>query len=165
MAKTRTKVRARAKKQVVRRGVARPGVRAKAKPAAKAARKHRFVVSHLRPQDFKANGLRSYAQYRDLGVMDATHGMAIAHVVRMIGPCDPKVVSKMHTHEADFQLIYMLKGSLTGEFEGNGVHTMNAGDAWLQPKNIKHRVLDYTDGCEMIEIVLPGNFKTVELEK
>jgi hypothetical protein len=26
-------------------------------------------------------------------------------------------------------------------------------------------VLDYSDGCEVLEIVLPAEFKTVELEK
>jgi hypothetical protein len=54
---------------------------------------------------------------------------------------------------------------MTGEFEGNGVHTMKTGDAWLQPKNIKHKVLDYSDDCELLEIVMPGNFKTAELER
>ena len=91
--------------------------------------------------------------------------MAVAHVIRMIGPCDPKVVSKKHLHEAEFQMIYVLKGSITSSFEGQGTHTMNAGDAWLQPHSIKHKVLDYSDDCEVLEIVMPANFKTVELEK
>jgi len=45
------------------------------------------------------------------------------------------------------------------------VHVMNAGDCWLQPQSIVHKVLDYSDGCEVLEIVLPADFKTVELEK
>jgi hypothetical protein len=28
-----------------------------------------------------------------------------------------------------------------------------------------HKVIDYSDGCEVLEIVMPANFKTVELEK
>ena len=40
-----------------------------------------------------------------------------------------------------------------------------AGDCWLQPQSIVHKVLDYSDGCEVLEIVLPADFKTVELEK
>jgi hypothetical protein len=42
---------------------------------------------------------------------------------------------------------------------------MDAGDSWLQPQNVVHKVLDYFDGCEILGIVLPANFKTVELEK
>ena len=83
----------------------------------------------MRAEDFKADGLRTYAHYRDLGVKDATHGMALAHVIRFVGQCDPKVVSKKHLHEAEFQMIYVLKGSITTEIEGHGVHKMNPGDA------------------------------------
>jgi uncharacterized RmlC-like cupin family protein len=134
------------------------------KTATKPRRPHEFLINRLRNEDFKSDGLRRYARYRDLGVKDATHGMAVAHVIRFQGPCDPNVVSKLHTHAADFQLIYVLKGSITSQFEGRGAHTMSAGDAWLQPKNIKHKVLDYSDDCEVLEIVMPANFKTVELE-
>lgn len=156
-AKTRTKALARGKRSPARGSAVR-------KVVAKPARKHKFVVSHLRDEDFKSDGLRTYAQYRDLGVKDATGGMAVAHVIRFVGQCDPKVVSKEHTHAAEFQMIYVLKGSMTSQFEGQGVHTMKAGDSWLQPKNIKHKVLDYSPDCEVLEIVMPANFKTVELE-
>jgi mannose-6-phosphate isomerase-like protein (cupin superfamily) len=165
MAKARAKVKARAKKRTARRSQARSRAKSKAhaRTAVKAARPHKFVVSHFRPQDFKA-GLRSYAQYRDLGIKDATHGVAVAHVIRLVGPCDPKAVSKLHRHDADFQMIYVLKGSITGEYGSHGVHTMEEGDAWLQPKNIEHKVLGYSDDCELLEIVMPANFRTVELE-
>ena len=49
------------------------------------------------------------------------------------------------------------------KLEGEGAHTMRAGSAWLQPPRIRHRVLDYSDDCEVLEIVLPADFKTVEL--
>ena len=164
MAGARTKVRARAKKQDVRRSAARPS-RAKAAVPLKPKRQHKFVASRLAPDAFKTDGLRTYAHYRDLGVKDATRGMALAHVIRFVGKCDPKVVSRKHTHECDFQMIYVLKGQITTEIEGHGRHVMNAGDSWLQPQGIVHRVLDYTEGCEVLEIVLPAEFETIELEK
>jgi len=37
-----------------------------------------FVVSHHRDEDFKADGLRAYAQYRDLGIVEASGGLARA---------------------------------------------------------------------------------------
>jgi mannose-6-phosphate isomerase-like protein (cupin superfamily) len=166
-AKSKSKVSTRAKKVPVRRSAKLSSKKAKSGPdyVVQARRKHNFLVKRYRPEDFRTDGLRSYAQYRDLGIGAATHGMAVAHVIRLIGPCDPKVVSKLHTHDADFQMIYVLKGSMTGEYDGQGVHTVTAGDCWLQPKNIKHKVLDYSDDCELLEIVMPANFKTVELEK
>ena len=162
----RSTIRTRAKKAAVRRSAPRSSAPSKSHKAATKpkARLHKFSVHRNTPEAFKTDGLRTYAAYRDLGVRDATHGMAVAHVIRMIGPCDPKVVSKEHLHEAEFQMIYVLKGSITSSFEGQGAHTMRAGDAWLQPQGIKHKVLDYSDDCELLEIVMPGDFKTVELE-
>jgi len=84
-------------------------------------------------------------------------------VIRLVPPCDPKVVSKRHYHDVNLQLIYVLKGWIKGEYDGEVV-TMHAGAAWLQPPRIKHTVLDYSDDCELLEIITPADFKTVELE-
>ena len=46
----------------------------------------------------------------------------------------------------------------------DAIVTLREGAAWLQPPRIEHRVLDYSDDCELLEIVVPANFKTVELE-
>jgi mannose-6-phosphate isomerase-like protein (cupin superfamily) len=153
-------------KTSARRRIAARKSKPKAKPkaTAKAApRKQTFVVSHLDPNAFEG-GLRSYAKYRDLGIAKATNGLAQAHVIRMIPPCDPAVVSKRHYHDVDFQMIYVLKGWIKGEYDGE-VATMREGSCWLQPPKIKHTVLDYSDDCEVLEIILPADFKTVELEK
>jgi mannose-6-phosphate isomerase-like protein (cupin superfamily) len=131
--------------------------------AAKAARAQTFTVNHHREEDFAA-GLRAYAHYRDLGIAKATGGMVQAHVIRFVPPCDPAQVSKLHYHDVRFQMVYVLKGWIKTELEGEGAHVMRAGSCWIQPPRIKHRVLDYSDDCEVLEIVLPADFKTVELE-
>jgi hypothetical protein len=41
---------------------------------------------------------------------------------------------------------------------------MGEGSCWLQPPGIKHKVLDYSDDCELLEVILPADFATVELE-
>src|SRR5581483_10471803 len=130
----------------------------KAKPAPKT---QRFVASHYSPGAFEA-GLRRYAQYRDLGIAAATNGLARAHVIKMVPPCDPAEVSKRHYHDVDFQMIYVLKGWMKGEYDGE-VITMREGSCWLQPPKIRHTVLDYSDDCELLEIILPAEFDTVEL--
>jgi uncharacterized RmlC-like cupin family protein len=135
--------------------------KAKAKPA---PRKQTFVANHLDPNAFEG-GLRSYAKYRDLGITAATKGLARAHVIKMVPPCDPAVVSKRHYHDVEFQMIYVLKGWMKSEFEGQGAITMREGTCWLQPPKIKHTVLDYSDDCEVLEIIMPADFETVELEK
>ncbi|MGN6750775.1 MAG: cupin domain-containing protein [Xanthobacteraceae bacterium] len=127
------------------------------------ARRHTFIASHHRADAFE-QGLRRYAHYRDLGIAGATNGMVRAHVIRMIPPCDPAEVSKRHFHDVEFQMVYVLKGWIKGEYEGAGVVTMHEGSCWLQPPKIKHAVLDYSDDCELLEIIMPADFATVELE-
>ena len=164
MAKARKKVQPR-RKSSARKATARRAV--KAKPRAKARSKTRrppqkFTVSHHRDEDFDA-GLRAYSAYRDLGIAPATGGMVQAHVIRMTKPFDEAEVAVPHYHDVDFQMVYVLKGWFKSEFEGEGVHTFYAGSAWIQPSGIKHTVLGYSDDCELLEIVLPADFETVEL--
>ena len=136
---------------------------AKTKPASKARPKQRIAISHHREEDFKADGLRTYAQYRDLGISDATHGLAQAHVIRLIGPCNPAEVSKLHYHDVEFQMVYVLKGWVKTYMEGQGETLMKQGSAWTQPPRIKHLIMDYSDDVELLEVILPAEFKTVEL--
>lgn len=138
--------------------------KARAAPAAKRVRpKQRIAISHHREEDFKADGLRAYAKYRDLGIADASQGLAQAHVIRLVGPCDPAEVSKLHFHDVDFQMVYVLKGWVKTYMEGQGETLMQEGSAWTQPPRIKHLIMDYSDDVELLEVILPAEFKTVEL--
>src|SRR5260370_4238959 len=74
---------------------------------AKASPPQRFVVSHHREDDFES-GLRSYAEYRDLGIAKATNGMLRAHVIRFVPPCRPVGLSNRHYHALDFHLLYVV---------------------------------------------------------
>jgi hypothetical protein len=162
-AKRKEKARPRAKQAARKTVPARRPVSAKARLKTAKPRKQTFVASHLDERDFK-EGLRSYAKYRDLGMAAATNGLAQAHVIRLIPPCDPAEVSKRHFHDVEFQMIYVLKGWMKGEYEGAGVVTMREGSCWLQPPRIKHTVLDYSDDCELLEVIIPADFDTVTLD-
>ena len=160
---------------VTKRSGAKPAARSSARKAVKAKvvatlpkkparRKQRIAVSHHREEDFKTDGLRAYARYRDLGIADATHGLAQAYVIRLQGPCNPDEVSKLHFHAVDFQMVYVLKGWVKTYMEGQGETLMQEGSAWTQPPKIKHMILDYSDDVELLEVILPAEFKTVELK-
>ena len=139
--------------------------KARGLPAAKprARPKQRIAISHYRDEDFKADGLRAYAHYRDLGIAEASHGLAQAHVIRLIGPCNPAEVSKLHFHDVEFHMVYVLKGWVKTYMEGQGETLMKEGSAWTQPPRIKHLIMDYSDDVELLEVILPAEFKTVEL--
>ena len=138
--------------------------KARGQPSAKRMRpKQRIAISHYRDEDFVTNGLRTYARYRDLGIAEASHGLAQAHVIRLIGPCNPAEVSKLHFHDVEFQMVYVLKGWVKTYMEGQGETLMKEGSCWTQPPRIKHLIRDYSDDVELLEVILPAEFKTVEL--
>jgi hypothetical protein len=158
------------KKSPSRKVAAKPTARRQLKskgrasaPVKRARPKQRVAISHYRDEDFKADGPRTYAKYRDLGVAEASAGVARAHVIRLIGPCEPEVVSKLHFHDVDFQMVYVLKGWVKTYLEGVGETTFNEGSSWTQPSRIKHLIMDYSDDVELLEVILPADFKTVEL--
>jgi len=119
----------------------------------------RFVVSHLDEADFKTGGLRNYSTYRDLGIAEASNGLAEAHVIRMVVPFRPEL-SVRHHHDVQFQMVYCLKGWFETEFEGVGVRRLLAGSSWLQPPGIRHTVRGWSDDCELLEIILPAEHVT-----
>ena len=175
MAKKKPKSRAAAKTAALKKSPARKtNAKTSARKPIKAKRasavtkpkprpKQRIAISHHREEDFKADGLRAYAKYRDLGIADASHGLARAHVIRLIGPCNPAEVSKLHFHDVEFQMVYVLKGWVKTYMEGHGETLMKQGSAWTQPPRIKHLIMDYSDDVELLEVILPADFKTVEL--
>jgi hypothetical protein len=145
-----------------RRG--RPPVVARKAPARKlgGSGPQVFTVSHLNGADFKADGLRAYALYRDLGIAAATAGLCQAHVIRFVPPCTDEV-RKRHLHKTELQLVYVLQGWMKNEFEGVGEQMMSAGSCWIQPSGIEHTVLDYSPDCEVLEIIVPADFTTEEV--
>ena len=119
-----------------------------------------FVVSHAKDAAFE-RGLRSFFEYRDLGIKDATGGTVDAHVIRAAAGTD--FSSQPHLHRTTFQLVYVLKGWIEFEYEGHGRVRLEAGSCVHQPPAIRHREVGHSADIEMLEIVLPANFETEEV--
>lgn len=114
--------------------------------------------------DFKP-GFRPNSLYRDLGVEEATGGMALAHVVRAARSFPAEGVGGPHRHMVQFQFCYMLRGWQKMRFAGHAeVVTAHAGTSWIQPAGIVHEVLGFSDDREVLEIILPAKYATVEAE-
>ena len=119
-----------------------------------------FVASHAKDAKF-ARGLRSFYEYRDLGIRDATDGRVEAHVIRAAAGKGSS--SQPHIHRTTFQFVYVLKGWIEFEYEGQGVVRLEAGSCVHQPPEIRHRELGHSDDIEMLEIALPADFATEEV--
>ena len=60
-------------------------------------------------------------------------------------------------------MIYVLKGWILNKFEDQGEILMQMGSSWIQPPGIAHAVLNYSDDVELLEVILPAEFETVNL--
>lgn len=117
-----------------------------------------FHVAHLRPGDFRAQGLRSFFEYRDLGIAKTTRGKVMAHVIRARPGRGAKL--ERHVHALDFQMVYVLKGWVEFEYEGVGRVRLKKGSCVYQPPGIRHAELGHSKNLEMLEITMPAKFAT-----
>lgn len=119
--------------------------------------KHAFVVRRLADQAPWVIG-RAGMQYRDL-VPSRLGGAIIASHIRI--PDGGPVPDMVHFHKVGFQLIFCVKGWVDVVYEDQGEKIrLTAGDCFIQPPEIRHRVLEASDGIEVIEIGVPADHVT-----
>jgi quercetin dioxygenase-like cupin family protein len=119
--------------------------------------------SHVKPSDteFRGEGLRDFFLYRDLGVADATHGRLLMQIVKANNP--PEKGTGWHIHEAEFHVVYMLKGWAKFMYEDKET-LVTAGDCVHQRPGIRHYLFDYSPDMEYIEIVAPASFTSLDID-
>ncbi len=102
---------------------------------------------------------RAGMQYRDL-IPGRLGGRYIASHIRI--PNGGPVPDYVHHHHVLFQMIYCYKGWVRLVYEDQGPpFIMAAGDCVLQPPHIRHRVLECSDGFEVVEIGCPAEHATL----
>lgn len=122
------------------------------------ARHHQLTISHADASPFAGEGLRSFFEYRRLGIDQATSGAFGAHVIRAVpGQHSP---GQWHRHSLEFQMVYVTRGWVEFEYENEGKVMLRAGSSVLQPPGIVHRELRHADDMELIEITSPAEFET-----
>ena len=108
-------------------------------------------------------GRRPFFRYRDLGLEAATNGrMRAYHNSSIAGMTEP---TGWHYHICEMQFVYVLKGSLTIEFEDGSVATFCAGDSFFVPGGVKHNEIYASEDKEALEVSVPGTIGTVNCER
>ena len=120
-----------------------------------------WTFAHNLASDAKwTPGLREIFEYRDLGIKGATKGDFVAHLIRHNGKKTKDEVQHWHVHDCAFQMVYVMNGWASFEYEGEGVRTIRKGDCINQRPGIAHREIACSDDFEVLEIVAPANFAT-----
>ncbi|WP_164659833.1 cupin domain-containing protein [Tropicibacter sp. Alg240-R139] len=118
---------------------------------------HSYVVRRLKDQAPWIIG-RAGMHYRDL-VPDRLGGSIIASHIRI--PDGGPVPDMVHFHKVGFQLIFCIHGWVDVVYEDQGDKMrLTAGDCFIQPPEIRHRVLEASDNVQVIEIGVPAEHVT-----
>jgi quercetin dioxygenase-like cupin family protein len=119
--------------------------------------RHSFVVRRLADQAPWVIG-RAGMNYRDL-VPDRLGGAMIASHIRI--PGGGPVPDMVHFHKVGFQLIFCIHGWVDVAYEDQGEPMrLTPGDCFIQPPEIRHRVLRAGDDLQVIEIGVPAEHVT-----
>ena len=117
---------------------------------------HAFVVRRLADQAPWVIG-RAGMEYRDLIPTRLGGAMIASHIRVPDGP----VPDMVHFHKVGFQLIFCIKGWVDVLYEDQGgIRRLHAGDCFIQPPTIRHKVLHAAEGIEVIEIGVPAEHIT-----
>jgi quercetin dioxygenase-like cupin family protein len=106
----------------------------------------------------RAEGIRSHLEFFDSGLAAATGGVVGAQYVRFVGHDEGD--HGWHFHDLDWQLFYLLQGTMKQGTEQLGVQEMQAGDAGYYPGFLWHREWDFSDDWEMIALRVPAKTTT-----
>src|SRR4051812_12396669 len=117
-----------------------------------------FVLTRAAEGPVAGEG-RAGMLYRDL-IPGRLGGRFIASHISI--PEGGPVADWVHFHKIRFQMIFCRRGWARLVYEDQGPpFPMQAGDCVLQPPRIRHRVLESSDGFEVVEIGCPALHETL----
>jgi quercetin dioxygenase-like cupin family protein len=94
-------------------------------------------------------------QSRDTSIAENTGNVAGVHVVRL-GAGD----TDWTRHDSDILFTFVMEGAVTLEGEGRDPYVLSAGDAFVTPPGMRTRLTQSTQDVELLEVSLPGVFRT-----
>lgn len=130
-------------------------IRTQQRPEARRDAAAQPIIS--RSEEAKWISGRAGMEYRDL-IPGRLDGRLIASLIRLPGGA---VADYVHYHKVRFQMIYCWHGRVRVVYEGQGEpFWLHPGDCVLQPPEIRHRVLEASEGAQVIELTSPGSHET-----
>jgi quercetin dioxygenase-like cupin family protein len=121
----------------------------------------KISVSHLQDDSWGARGRRSFFDYRDLGIGDATNGEYGFHVVRA-KPGEP-ATTNWHFHTCSVQVVYCLNGWEDLKFEDGQSVRLVPGSCLNIPPGAGHIEVSYSPDMEVLVFSSPAQIGTTPI--
>ncbi len=123
-----------------------------------------ILLSRLEGTNWTRKGLRPFLEYRDLGLAQVTNGRVGGTIGRAIKKFEPGGGAKRHFHKVEFHMIYVMRGWFRTEFEGLGEVAVNQGDCIAYQGDIPQEHIEYSDDFEVMQITMPADYVTENIE-
>ncbi len=120
-----------------------------------------LLCQHLVDATFGKTGRRSFFEYRDTGLEQATGGDYRAQVMRAT---DVMETTGWHYHVCELQFVYVLNGWVDLAFEDGRNERFEAGSVMAIPPGMVHNELACSPDFEALEVVAPAEMETVAVD-
>ena len=90
--------------------------------------KPKVIMSRASDNKWENKGLRSFLEYRNLGIEEATGGKFGGNIARALQAKKATDHAALHYHTVGFHLTMVLRGWMRTYYDGLGEVIMNAGD-------------------------------------
>ncbi|KLC11470.1 hypothetical protein TB9_21900 [Xanthomonas perforans] len=107
-------------------------------------------------------GLRDFLAYRRFGAEAFSDNRIGIQHIKAVGKTEGYAGTPQHMHVLEFQMVYVLKGSVSFKI-GDDVIKVTEGDSLILPPSIAHSQIAYSEDVEMLEITCPADFETHDL--
>jgi quercetin dioxygenase-like cupin family protein len=124
-------------------------------PTAQKRIAQQFDHTPFREADFHTRGPRTFLHYRDAGLSRATGGLMSATHIRATAAGSG--TTGWHSHDLDFQLVYVLKGWVEFAVDGGEKIRLEEGGCGHIPGRMAHDEMAFSADYEVLEIKAPGD--------
>ena len=98
-------------------------------------------------------------EHRETGINIATNGIASVQIIRL---ANPNAKPQKTSHDCDILFTFVMKGELRLHPDGQDQHILKEGDAYVIPPFLPYQISDFSTDLALLEVSLPGDFKTVK---
>jgi quercetin dioxygenase-like cupin family protein len=128
------------------------------------ATKPKVILSRASDNKWENKGLRSFLEYRNLGIEEATDGKFGGSIARALTAKKATDHAALHYHTLGFHITMVLRGWMRTYYDGLGEVILKAGDCVTYGGEVVQSHTEHSDDFEVLQITMPGEFPTVQVE-
>ena len=130
-----------------------------------AMNKPKVILSRATGNKWETKGLRSFLEYRNLGIEEATDGKFGGSISRAIQAKKAGDHAAMHYHTVGLHFTMVLRGWMRTYYDGLGEVILNAGDCVTYSGEVVQAHTEHSDDFEVLQITMPAEFPTIQVEE